>query len=149
MQQILADLFERDLRSFEDNLSKVSEDQLWIAPEGVTNSAGILAQHIVGNLMYYVGAGLGGVEYQRDREREFSKTGKTRTELLSDLAKTRNTIPQIIRGLTQERLREDYPLKISSPRTTHEFLVQLYGHLSYHMGQLNYLRRITQGYSNH
>ncbi len=143
MQDILADLFERDLRSFEENLSKVPENLLWFAPEGVTNSAGILTQHITGNLMFYVGAVLGGVEYQRDRNREFSNTGVSADELLNELGRARQTIPDIIRGLTSGQLTSPYPAKISFPCSTQQFLIHLYGHLSYHLGQLNYLRRIA------
>lgn len=144
MQKILADLFDRDLRSFEKNLSKVPENLLWFAPEGVTNSAGILAQHITGNLMYYVGVGLGGIEYQRDRNREFSITGVSENELLDGLRRVGQTIPDIIRELTNDQLASAYPMKISFPYSTQQFLIHLYGHLSYHLGQLNYLRRITE-----
>ncbi|HKI45074.1 MAG TPA: DUF1572 family protein [Balneolales bacterium] len=143
MQDILADLFERDLRSFEENLSNVPERLLWFAPEGVTNSAGVLTQHITGNLMFYVGAVLGGVEYQRDRNREFSNTGASADELLHGIRRASQTIPGVIRGLTNDQLTSPYPTKISFPYSTQQFLIHLYGHLSYHLGQLNYLRRIA------
>ena len=143
MQDILADFFERDLKSFEENLSKVPGNLLWYAPEGVTNSAGILTQHITGNLMFYVGAVLGGVEFQRDRNRELSNTGVSADELMEGLRRAKQTVPGIIRGLTDDQLSSPYPAKISFPYSTHQFMVHLYGHLSYHLGQLNYLRRIA------
>lgn len=142
MQEILADLFDRDLRSFEENLVRVPDNLLWYAPEGVTNSVGILTQHITGNLMFYVGANLGDLEYRRDRNREFSITGASMEELLEGIRNTRKQIPDIIRRLTMDQLVASYPGKISFDYTTQQFLIHLHGHLSYHLGQLNYLRRI-------
>ncbi len=142
MQNILADLFKRDLQTFEDNISKVPENKLWYAPYGVTNSSGILGQHIVGNLMHYIGFGLGNIDYQRDRDREFSNTGRSLDSIVSDIHKTREIIPDVVRNLTDEQIAGTYPLKIPFPFNTQEFLLHLYGHLSYHKGQLNYLRRI-------
>lgn len=142
MQHILADLFERDLQTFADNISKVPENKIWYAPDGVTNSAGILAQHIVGNLMHYIGVGLGNIDYQRDRDREFSNTGRTSDSLVTDIKKVRQLIPDILRNMTDEQLAGDYPLQIPFSFQTKEFLLHLYGHLSYHLGQVNYLRRM-------
>jgi uncharacterized damage-inducible protein DinB len=42
-------------------------------------------------------------------------------------------------------LTSQYPLQVLGyPMTTTYFLVHLYGHLNYHLGQVNYLRRLLQ-----
>lgn len=138
----LADLFTRDLKQLIKNLEEMNESSLWEVPDGVTNSCGVLAQHLVGNLNHYVGASLGNSGYVRDRKREFTDTGVSKSELLEDIRRLIETLSTVIRDLDEEELDKPYPGKIPYEGSTRKILLHLYGHLSYHLGQINYLRRI-------
>jgi len=138
----LTDLFIRDLEQMVKNLEEIDENHLWEAPDGVTNSCGVLAQHVVGNLNHFVGASLGETGYVRDRELEFTDTGRLKSELIEDAKQLTENLSKIIRSLDEEELNKPYPGKIPYEGSTRKILLHLYGHLSYHMGQLNYLRRM-------
>ena len=85
----LIEIFERDLNKLiiEINLYK-EENSLWIIKEGISNSAGNLCLHIIGNLNHFIGAVLGNSGYVREREKEFSLKNIPRKELVSNIEKT-------------------------------------------------------------
>lgn len=139
----LRQLFKRDLDKLRNEVRQYSsEEDLWITEKGISNSAGNLSYHITGNLQYFVGTVLGGTDYQRDREFEFS--GKVnRTELLSEIDEAEKVIVKTLKKLTSDDLERPYPLKVfGDEMTTGYFLTHLYGHLNYHLGQINYHRRL-------
>ncbi len=138
----LHELFIRDLERLESELTLISGEYLWKTVPGVVNSCGVLAQHIVGNLNHFIGTALGNTEYIRNREKEFTETGVSADKLINDINETSEMIVHVFNGLTNDRLKESYPLDIPMDYTIHKFLLHLYGHLSYHLGQVNYLRRI-------
>ncbi len=138
----LRDLFLRELDSLSKELEYIDEDHLWKNLPGVTNSCGVLIQHLAGNLQHFVGAGLGNTGYIRDREKEFTDTGISKSELESQIQETVTMIKNVFPKLTEEQLEKDYPMDLSYDFTSRQFLYHLYGHLNYHLGQVNYLRRI-------
>lgn len=142
MREALNKLFNRDLERFIENIEATPEEMLWKVPAGVSNSAGILAQHIAGNLQHYVGKVLGDSGYARERDREFISTGISKKELVEELAKAQKVLRETLPGLRADELEEDFPEVRHLALNKREFLLHLYGHLSYHLGQLNYLRRI-------
>ena len=122
------------------------EQDLWRTAGGVTNSAGHLALHLEGNLREYVGRQLGGVGYQRDRPAEFAGPPKGRRELVVALTVVLGIVPEVIAGLTEEELAAPYPERVlGAELSTRQFLVHLHGHLTYHTGQIDYLRRMLTG----
>jgi uncharacterized damage-inducible protein DinB len=140
---VLKQLFKRDLEKLRNEVRQYSsEEDLWITEKGISNSAGNLSYHITGNLQYYVGTVLGGTDYQRDRKFEFS--GKvSRAELLSEIDEAEEIVIQTLKKLTTDDLEKLYPLKVfEDEMTTGYFLTHLYGHLNYHLGQINYHRRL-------
>ena len=140
----LAALFRRDLAKFSKQIESFPTDELlWQTLPGVINPAGNLALHIEGNLSEFVGRQLGGLPYQRNRDLEFSSREGTRAELSARLAKLGESIPAVIEGLTAEQLETEYPqVVLGAPTSTQEFLIHLYGHLNWHLGQVDYLRRL-------
>ena len=140
----LASLFSLDLTRLEKQIEAFPNDQaLWQALPGVINPAGNLALHIEGNLREYVGRQLGKLSYNRNRELEFSLRGMSRYEVGTRIAELRQSIPPVIQELSSEQMEMEYPevvLKVAT--TTQEFLIHLYGHLNWHLGQVDYLRRI-------
>jgi uncharacterized damage-inducible protein DinB len=141
----LASLFHRDLSRLVEHLRAFPSDEaLWETPPGITNSAGTLTLHLEGNLREYIGRQLGGVSYTRDRPLEFSARGHSREELLRRIEEVRDRIPPIVERLTEAQMTAIYPeVVLDTPMQTGEFLLHLYGHLNWHRGQLDYVRRIV------
>ncbi len=140
----LAALFGRDLARLAQHIEAFPNDEaLWQTLPGVTNSAGNLTLHIEGNLREYVGRQLGKIPYQRTRDLEFSSKGIGKAELGRRLAELERVIPPVISALTPEQMESEYPeMVLKTPMSTREFLIHLYGHLNWHRGQVDYLRRV-------
>ncbi|MBO9731146.1 MAG: DinB family protein [Chitinophaga sp.] len=143
---ILINLFERDLSKLEQEIAAYeSAEAVWRVAPGITNSAGNLCLHLCGNLQHFVGAILGKSGYVRNRELEFSARNVPTEDLLVLVGSTRRTVLTVIAGLTAEDLDAVYPEKVFfDGMTTGHFLVHLSTHLNYHLGQINYHRRLTR-----
>jgi uncharacterized damage-inducible protein DinB len=121
-----------------------SDEHIWRVVPGISNSGGTLTLHLTGNLLHFIGAVLGKTGYVRDRDAEFSTRGLPRAELLNRVDQTTATLAQTFKTLTDEVLESRYPEAVAKMRvTTGDFLVHLLSHLAYHLGQIDYHRRIT------
>ncbi len=142
--ETLKTLFDRDLEKLKTEIgSYADEATLWTVGGDVTNSAGNLCLHIIGNLNGFIGAQLGHSGYIRERDLEFSTKGTSRDELLAKIGETMNVVADALDKITDEQLEEDYPLVVFAEKmTTGWFLIHLATHLNYHLGQINYHRRI-------
>ena len=144
MTTIIASLFERDLNKLieEINLYKNEED-VWKIKDGISNSGGNLTLHLIGNLNHFIGATLGSTGYVRERDKEFSLKNIPRMQLTEDLKKTIEVIKNILPGLSTEDLEKDFPVPINNKTSSTSYvLLHLLAHLSYHLGQVNYHRRL-------
>lgn len=143
----LAQLFGRDLTRLIQQIDAFpSDDMLWRRPPGITNAAGNLALHIEGNLREYIGRQLGGRPYERIRAREFTSSGLTRQEVKARITALAEVIPNIVDGLSTAQMEAQYPeVVLETPLSTAAFLVHLHGHLNWHVGQIDYLRRVLSG----
>lgn len=142
----LAALFRRDLARLVRQLDAFPDADLWRVLPGVTNSAGNLMLHLNGNLRAFVGKNIGGVAYERDRPREFAATDVPRAQLSAELAGLVELIPRVVSAVAPERWDAIYPENVlGEPLTHRQFVVHLYGHLNYHLGQIDYLRRALTG----
>ena len=143
----LAPLFRRDLTRLGQQIEAFPNDEaLWQAIPGITNAAGTLALHIEGNLREYVGRQLGNLPYRRNRELEFSLKGISKSELGTRIAELRRSIPDVLEKLSSEQMAAEYPeVVLGVAISTQEFLFSLYGHLNWHLGQIDYLRRALTG----
>lgn len=143
----LAALYARDLKRLAQELEAFPDDEsIWKKVPGVSNAAGNLALHLEGNLREFIGRQLGGVDYKRMRTEEFSTTGLTRAELVSRVDATRELIVPVVAKLTLEKMAVEYPENVLGRElSTRQFLVHLLGHLNYHLGQMDYLRRVLTG----
>ncbi|MGQ0541376.1 MAG: DinB family protein [Blastocatellia bacterium] len=144
LNDVLIQLFERDLGRLITEIEQYSnETDLWKTSGEITNSAGNLALHLIGNLKHFIGAVPGNSGYVRDRDTEFSDTGVPRDKLLADIAETAAVVKETLEKLTGDDLSKIYPIEVfGEPMTTEFFLVHLATHLNYHLGQVNYHRRI-------
>lgn len=144
LTETLIQLYERDLDKLKTEIGQYSdESDLWKTGGEITNSAGNLALHLIGNLKHFFGAVLGGTGFVRDRDSEFSLTGVPRSELLTGVDETAAIVKETLTKLTDEDLAKDYPIEVFGHRmTTEYFVVHLAAHLNYHLGQINYHRRM-------
>lgn len=142
--QTLKTLFRRDLEKLRFEISQYeNEDLIWHTERGIANSAGNLCLHLVGNLNTYLGAELGKTGYVRNRELEFSLRGIPKVELLKKIDDTMVVVHDALNRLTEAQLDEEYPMLVFDEKTTTGyFLVHLTTHLTYHLGQINYHRRL-------
>lgn len=144
---IIAQLLQRDLEKLKQELLEYRDETLiWKTVAGISNSAGNLCLHLVGNLNTYIGAELGQSGYIRNRELEFSQKDIPREELIQKIEGTIEVVTQTLDRLPAEALAQEYPLLVLKEKTsTGYFLTHLAVHLGYHLGQINYHRRILEG----
>lgn len=137
-------LFKRDLNKLKTEITSYSnEDKLWLVEKNINNCAGNLCLHLIGNLNCYIGANLGNTGYIRQREFEFSLKDIPRSELLSQIDAVMITVENTLNTLTTEDLKKEYTQRVFEEKTTiGYFLIHLTAHLSYHLGQINYHRRL-------
>ena len=145
LSQTLSNLFERDLEKLKTELLDYeNEDAMWVVAPGIGNSAGNLALHLVGNLNNFIGAVLGNTGYVRNRDAEFTTKDIPREKIIADIDEIISIIKAAVGALTPAQLEEIYPEdKWKDPVTVHHLLLHLLTHLSYHLGQINYHRRLV------
>jgi hypothetical protein len=134
----------RDLGTLEQELIKYNDDDsVWTLAADIKNSTGTLCLHLCGNLQHYIGVGLGGSTYQRDRDKEFSLRNIPRATLLKEIAAARHAVSLGLSKITPDMLETDYPLPVYDyPMSIQHFMIHLCAHFGYHLGQVNYHRRL-------
>lgn len=144
IQNITGELFERDLTKLKDEISLYNpEARLWVTKNEIKNSAGNLCLHITGGLLYLIGNVLGQTGYTRDRDAEFLEKDIPQKDLLVRIDNTKSIVVPILKSLDEAALKSKYPLNIfKNEMSTEYFLIHFYGHLNYHLGQINYHRRL-------
>ena len=137
-------LFIRDLNRLKKEINLYSsEENLWVIDKEISNSGGNLCFHLIGNLKTFIGRELGDTGYVRQRDLEFSAKNIPRIELLNEIDETISIIESTISKLSDEDLSNDYPLIVFKGKmTVGYFLIHLHSHLNYHLGQINYHRRL-------
>ena len=77
---------------------------------------------------------------------EFSLKNISAKDLALEIIKTKEAIKRTFTKLDPALLDEEYPEKVfDHPMTTQYFLIHLTAHLGYHLGQVNYHRRLIKG----
>ena len=108
---VLKKVFKRDLNKLKTEIKLYSnETNLWLIDKSITNSAGNLCLHLVGNLNAYIGAELGQSGYIRQRDLEFSLKDVPRTKLLNQIDKTISMVEKVLSELATNDLEKEYPL---------------------------------------
>lgn len=133
----------RDIQKLQDEIQLYATDELmWQVRPGISNSGGNLCLHLIGNLQHFIGATLSHSGYVRNREKEFSTKGLTKHELLVLLHETEAMLQSVLPKLTDADLEKEYPFDFMGKRTTAWYLNQFLLHFQYHLGQINYHRRL-------
>lgn len=139
-------LFNRDLKGVINEIEQYNNEvDIWKINGQINNSAGNICLHLVGNLKTYIGKELGETNYIRNRELEFSSKNVPRQELIKRVENTIEIITQTLDNLNEDILANEYPILVLENKTSTEYLlVHLTTHLTYHLGQINYHRRLIE-----
>src|SRR4030095_4716565 len=140
----LKTILSRDLLKLKAEIELYKDEKnIWLIDKSIANSAGNLCLHLIGNLNTYIGKEIGRTSYVRDRDLEFSQKDVARTELVKNIDATAIVVQDALSKMKEEELDKEYPILVFDKKTSTEyFLVHLVAHLSYHLGQINYHRRL-------
>lgn len=122
----------------------LSEEEIWLRPNGSSNTIGNLILHLCGNIQQYAIASLGEKPDTRERDGEFeAEGGFTKVELLEKLDKTLEEAKAIIEAATTEQL--------TKKRTVQGFhfsgigiIIHVVEHYSYHTGQIAFWTKLLK-----
>lgn len=144
LTDFLATFYERDLNRLIDEIKQFKkEENIWKTAGSIKNSCGNLALHIIGGLNYFFGTQLANTGYVRHRDQEFSSSGVDRSVLLNELEKLIPLIKKAFAEMTPGDMETGFPIMFDDAKNSKGYvLIQLLAHLNYHLGQVNYLRRI-------
>ena len=143
----IAGLFWRDINKVMEQVRAFPEEHLlWETRPGVSNSAGNLVLHLIGNLREYVGRQLGGITFTRQRPKEFSDKAVSAADLIQRLEEVASLVSEVVAKFPESGLSAKFPENVLGFEMTNAyFLIHLIGHLNYHLGQIDYLRRVVTG----
>ena len=144
MKNTLIQLFQRDLEKLKTEITSYKDEKkMWEVTGEISNSTGNLCLHICGNLQHFIGSVLGISGYKRDRDSEFSRKNIPMDEMIRKIDHTIFTVNKTLNELDENKLEEIYPINVfGNEMTTGFFLTHLTTHLSYHLGQINYHRKL-------
>lgn len=139
-------LFNRDLDKLKLELNAYQDfSNCWRIEPNISNSAGNLALHLIGNLNHFIGASLGNTGYVRQRDLEFFQKDVPLMELIELIDDTKEMIASVFLTISKEELESEFRRNpFDEYMTTEYFLMHLLTHLSYHLGQINYHRRLIE-----
>jgi uncharacterized damage-inducible protein DinB len=139
-------VIERDLRGVQQQIAAYPDDEsLWIVKPGIANSAGVLAIHVAGAMRHFIAAGLGKSGFVRDRDGEFASHGKTRDEVRAFIESAISEVGDALDSIGDEQIASMYPMPFGVAKVearTADVLIHLTVHLAYHLGQIDYHRRL-------
>jgi len=144
MINTLKEIFERDLNKLKQEIDLYeNEEMMWLVRSEVNNSAGNLVLHLCGNLKHFIGAVLGNSGFKRDRDAEFTGKNVSRDELHKKIDETKKVVLDTLNNMNELELEAIYPINVLRENMSTEFFItHLATHLSYHLGQLTYHRRL-------
>jgi len=147
LQESVMRLILRDIAAVQREIEAYPDDETpWKLADGISNSGSTLAVHLAGNLHHFIGAVLGKNGYVRNRDEEFATRGASRASIVAKLRDAEAAVRTTLSKLPDSELDKLYPLTIAEVRVpTAIFLMHLATHLSYHLGQIDYHRRIITG----
>ena len=144
--EALIQLFSRDFNKLSEEIKSFeNQANLWKTSGDISNTAGNLCLHLVGNLNHFIGAVIGKSGYKRTRDEEFSTRNVAKDDLVAMVFECKETVISTLSEFNVEKLKTAYPIRVFDEDMTYEFfLIHLVAHLNYHLGQINYLRRILE-----
>ena len=117
-------------------VAALSDGELWTRAHDTANSVGNLVLHVCGSTRHFLGRGVGGTDYVRDRPAEFAERGPIpRADLLRILADTVAEADRVLESLAPDRLMETTD-RAGKPYTRAELILRTANHWSLHTGQI-------------
>lgn len=118
------------------SLDALTDEQIWWRPNPTSNSVGNLVLHTCGSTRHFLGRGVGGSDYKRDRPGEFAEKGPIpREELRRTLDETVAEVGRVLAGLAPGRLLEVSD-RAGEPQTVLALLLRTAHHWAVHTGQI-------------
>lgn len=141
-------LFRRDLERLKEEINLFSDEStIWKVTGDIKNPAGNLCLHLVGNLNAYIGVGICNSGYIRNRELEFSLKYIPKNTLIQQVDDTIHVVMTGLDNLTDNHMERIFPINIWGKPTDFAYtLLELLAHLNYHLGQINYIRRMLESH---
>ncbi len=132
----------------EQNLGQVlrcarllSDGELWQRVNAHTNSVGNLILHLTGNVRQWIGSGLGGEPFARDRPAEFAARGAaSRAELLGKLEETVQQAIGLVRAAGERQLAAEHTIQ-GYPVSGLVAVFHVVEHFSWHTGQIVHMTK--------
>ncbi len=140
------DEFNYGLNKLKDDILQFKDEaSLWAKPGKTNNSPANLTLHICGNLKHNIGAEIGQNGYIRKRDAEFTAGNLSREEIIAEIDSTIDMIEPILDKLEAADINKPFPSDIHGEgQTIGSVLTKIALHLGYHLGQINYQRRILK-----
>ncbi len=147
MKEWITIVITRELKALRREIeSYPTESDLWEVRPGITNPGGNLALHLAGNLQYFLGNVLGKNGYVRNRDAEFGDKDVPRAELLREIDNAIAAVENGMSKISEADLAKPFPEQVGGvSSSTGAFLAHFATHLAYHLGQVDYHRRILTG----
>ncbi|MFN5630110.1 MAG: DUF1572 family protein [Bacteroidota bacterium] len=144
MIQPYLEFFLRDLNKLKEEIQLYkNENDLWKVESEIQNSAGTLTLHLIGNLKHFIGAQIGFTGYVRNRDREFSDRNISREKLILEIEEAISIVKTVLPTVKDEDFSKEFPVEMyGAKRNTGYILLSLSTHFCYHLGQINYHRRL-------
>lgn len=144
---ILIQIYEQGLTKLAEEINLYPDDaSLWTPLEGITNPGGNLSLHLTGSLQHFIGAQLGDSGYVRNRDAEFNLKNISRKKLLDEVEAAKMAVKDVLEQVSKKELDKNFPQLIGGETVTTEYLlVYMVGHFNWHLGQINYHRRLVSG----
>lgn len=139
-------IYDRDLERLKQEITAFNLDSnIWKTTGHVKNSSGNLCLHLIGNLNNYIGKNMGDYAYSRDRDAEFNLKNVPKSQLIYQITDVKEKVISTLMKMDQDVLDQDHVENVFGHSMTNGyFLIHLAGHLAYHLGQINYLRRVLE-----
>ena len=140
----LHNLYERNLNKVLEELKSYNKgENLYKINGEITNSRADVTLHICGNLRHFMGAMISGSGYIRQRNDEFGLKNVKKSKMVYGIKQTKKLVLASLKEMREDKLEEIYSINVfGKEMTTQFFLIHLYGHLNYDLGQINYQHRL-------
>ena len=126
-------------------LDMLSETEIWLRPNGVSNSVGNLVLHLCGNARQWILAAMTQQPYLRNRDAEFDEMGPLPTDALhAALLSLSEELSQAIGSFSPDQLTATYRVQ-GFDETGIGILVHVAEHFSYHVGQITWFVKAHTG----
>ena len=144
LTEAIKTIFNRDLNALKKEIASYkNEAVIWHTERNISNSAGNLCLHLIGNVNHFFGATLGNTGYMRNRDAEFNDKNISAADLISQIDAAIKMMDDVLSSIRPEQLQQEYPLMLMDKKHSMEFvLIFMATHFSYHLGQINYHRRL-------